>query len=157
MTTLTTVTHKLVYSVALFLSTQIPGPTTRPDFSNCRLKTACVEVEVTLRPTVSLSVLPLLEQVTRCYIYLSDNYFLYFSCRAPSLTRGRFCNLQCNDTSSISSYIEAGGLSASSSWCRVPNEVHKTKKKNSMVWVSERTMPTERPPYVVEVIANFCG
>jgi hypothetical protein len=43
---------------------------------------------VTLRPSVSravrLGVLPLLEQVTRCYIYLSDNYFLYFSCRAPS-------------------------------------------------------------------------
>jgi hypothetical protein len=38
------------------------------------------EVEVTLRLTVSqpvrLGVLPLLEQVTRCYIYLSDNYFL---------------------------------------------------------------------------------
>jgi hypothetical protein len=62
-----------------------------------------VEVEVTLRPTVSrpvrLGVLPFLEQVTRCYIYLSDNYFLYFSCRAPSLTRRRVCNLQCNDAS----------------------------------------------------------
>jgi hypothetical protein len=46
-----------------------------------------VEVQVTLRPTVSRpvrhGVLPLLEQVTRCYIYLSDNYFLYFSCRRP--------------------------------------------------------------------------
>jgi hypothetical protein len=28
-------------------------------------------------------------------------------------------------------------------------------KKNSMVWVRERTIPTERPPLVVEVIANF--
>jgi hypothetical protein len=54
------------------------------------------EVEVTLRPTVSLpvrlGVSPLLEQVTRCYIYLSDNYVFYFSCRAPSLTRGRVNN-----------------------------------------------------------------
>jgi hypothetical protein len=62
-----------------------------------------VEVEVTLRPMVSrlvrLGVLPLLDQVTRCYIYLSDNYFLYFSCRAPFLTRGPVCNLQCNDAS----------------------------------------------------------
>jgi hypothetical protein len=62
-----------------------------------------VEVEVTLRPTVSrpvrLGVLPLLEQVPRCYIYLSDNYFLYFSSRVLSLTRGRVCNLQCNDAS----------------------------------------------------------
>jgi hypothetical protein len=64
-----------------------------------------VEVEVTLRPTVSrpvrIGVLHLLEQVTRCYIYMSDNYFLYFSCRAPSLTRGRVCNLQCNDAISF--------------------------------------------------------
>jgi hypothetical protein len=80
------------------------------------------EVEVTLRPTVSrpvrLGVLPLLEQVTGCYIYLSDNYFLYFSCKAPTLTKGQVCNLQCNDSSSISSYIATDGLSASSSWCR---------------------------------------
>jgi hypothetical protein len=40
----------------------------------------------------------------------------YFSCRAPSLTRGWVCNLQCNDGSSISSYIATYGLSASSSW-----------------------------------------
>jgi hypothetical protein len=30
-------------------------------------------------------------------------------------------------------------------------------KKISMVWVRERTIPTERPPPVGEVIANFCG
>jgi hypothetical protein len=30
-------------------------------------------------------------------------------------------------------------------------------KKNSMVWVRERTIPTERPLLVGEVIANFCG
>jgi hypothetical protein len=30
-------------------------------------------------------------------------------------------------------------------------------KLNSMVWVSERTIPTEWPPFVGEVIANFCG
>jgi hypothetical protein len=37
--------------------------------------------------------------------------------------------------------------------------VHKyiLKKKTSMVWVRERTIPTERPPPVGEVIANFCG
>jgi hypothetical protein len=29
-------------------------------------------------------------------ISLFDNYFLSFSCRAPSLTRGRVCNLQFN-------------------------------------------------------------
>jgi hypothetical protein len=31
------------------------------------------------------------------------------------------------------------------------------EKKNSMVCVRERTIPTERPPLVGEVIANFCG
>jgi hypothetical protein len=35
--------------------------------------------------------------------------------------------------------------------------VAKTKKLNSMVRVRERTTPTERPPLVGEVIANFCG
>jgi hypothetical protein len=29
------------------------------------------------------------------------------------------------------------------------------KKLNSMVWVRERTIPTERPPIFDEVIANF--
>jgi hypothetical protein len=31
------------------------------------------------------------------------------------------------------------------------------KKLNSMVRVRERTIPTERPPLVGEVIANLCG
>jgi hypothetical protein len=53
-------------------------------------------------------------------LHLSNYYCLYFSCRAPSLTRGRVCNLQCNDASSISSYIATDGLWASSSWCRAP-------------------------------------
>jgi hypothetical protein len=29
------------------------------------------------------------------------------------------------------------------------------KKLNSIVWVRERTIPTERPPLVAEIIANF--
>jgi hypothetical protein len=29
-------------------------------------------------------------------------------------------------------------------------------KKNSVVWVRERTIPTERPPLAGEVRANFC-
>jgi hypothetical protein len=41
------------------------------------------------------------------------------------------------------------------------NSLHGTKQKtnktNSMVWVRERTIPTERPPLVGEVTANFCG
>jgi hypothetical protein len=31
------------------------------------------------------------------------------------------------------------------------------QKTNSMVSVRERTIPTERPPLVGEVIANLCG
>jgi hypothetical protein len=30
-------------------------------------------------------------------------------------------------------------------------------KKNSMIWVRKRTIPTERPPLVGEVITNLCG
>jgi hypothetical protein len=37
------------------------------------------------------------------------------------LTRSRVCNLQCNDASSVLSYISTDGLSANSSWCRAPN------------------------------------
>jgi hypothetical protein len=36
-----------------------------------------------------------------------------------------------------------------------PSRSH-VKKKNSMVWVRERTIPTEQPPLVDEVIDNFC-
>jgi hypothetical protein len=45
-------------------------------------------------------------------------------CGAPSLKRGRLCNLHCNDASSMSSYIVTDGLSASLSWCRAPNGAH---------------------------------
>jgi hypothetical protein len=38
-----------------------------------------------------------------------------------------------------------------SHWLRVP------VVNNSMVWVRERTIPTERPPIVGEVISNFMG
>ena len=34
---------------------------------------------------------------------------------------------------------------------------YKTKKLNSVALVRERTIPTERPPPVGEVSANFCG
>jgi hypothetical protein len=37
------------------------------------------------------------------------------------------------------------------------NSEYIQKKTNSMVWVRERTIPTERPQLVGEVIANFCG
>jgi hypothetical protein len=57
---------------------------------------------------VCLGVMPLLERVTRCYISLSDNYFLFH----VGMPRGHACNLQCNDASS--SYIATDGLSASS-------------------------------------------
>ena len=36
------------------------------------------------------------------------------------------------------------------------NQLKKTKL-NSMALVCERTIPTERPPPVREVSANFCG
>jgi hypothetical protein len=45
--------------------------------------------------------------------------------------------------------LTSSGLSSSA-------QLHKLKL-NSMVWVRERTIPTERPPLVGEVIANLCG
>jgi hypothetical protein len=34
---------------------------------------------------------------------------------------------------------------------------NRTHKTNSVVLVRKRTIPTERPPHVGEVSANFCG
>jgi hypothetical protein len=111
----------LINFFLVFVSIVIHCSETR-SLTNLSRTTRTVEVEVTLRPTVSrpvrLGVLSFLAQVIRGYLYLSDNYFLYFPCR------GRVCNLQCNDTSSFSSYIATDGLSATSSWCRTPNGAH---------------------------------
>jgi hypothetical protein len=41
--------------------------------------------------------------------------------------------------------------------CKDPQKYKQIIKKNSMVWVRERTIPTKQPPLVGEVIANFCG
>jgi hypothetical protein len=35
--------------------------------------------------------------------------------------------------------------------------ITRQKQTNSVVWVRERTIPTERTPFVGEVSANFCG
>jgi hypothetical protein len=45
-------------------------------------------------------------------------------------------------------YLSGGGVGVITSFY---------KQTNSMVWVRERTTPTERPPLVGEMIANFCG
>ena len=42
-------------------------------------------------------------------------------------------------------------------WHNTNNEGETKKKKNSVALVRERTIPTERPPPVGEVSANFCG
>jgi hypothetical protein len=39
----------------------------------------------------------------------------------------------------------------------VSNRNLKEGNRNSVAWVRERTIPTERPPLVGEVIANVCG
>jgi hypothetical protein len=54
------------------------------------------------------------------FLWVTITFFIC-SCRAPFLTRRRVCNLQCNDASSLSSYIATDGLSASLSWCLAPN------------------------------------
>jgi hypothetical protein len=34
---------------------------------------------------------------------------------------------------------------------------HLSSRKDSVTWVRERTLPTERPPLVGEVSNKFCG
>jgi len=42
-------------------------------------------------------------------------------------------------------------------WDNWGRKLWRTQKKNSVPLVRERTIPTERPPPVGEVSANFCG
>jgi hypothetical protein len=113
-------------------------------------------VQVILLPTVSrpvrLGVVPLSEMVTRCYIFLSDNYFLSSSCRAPSLTRGRVCNLQCNGASSIPSYIATDGLSASSTWCRAHDQILISLIGN--YFLSSRSTTQETSAFACSLVAS---
>jgi hypothetical protein len=37
------------------------------------------------------------------------------------------------------------------------DELHKSTTKNSVAWIRKRTIPTEWPPLLSEVSANFCG
>jgi hypothetical protein len=48
-------------------------------------------------------------------------------------------------------------LSASQSAASCVTSLYERSKLNSMVWVRERTIPTERPPLVGEVSTNFWG
>jgi hypothetical protein len=57
-----------------------------------------------------------------------------------------------------------GTLKVKAEWMKIATNaaiscfIIKLKKKlNSMIWVRERTIPTERPPLVGEVISNLCG
>jgi hypothetical protein len=59
---------------------------------------------------------------------LADNYFLSSSCRAPFLTRGRVCNLQCNH--SLVKVTQAGPIIYSMNWVVQP----KVKVKVTLVY-----------------------
>jgi hypothetical protein len=59
-------------------------------------------------------------------------------------------------------YLHTSGTYVHTTWIITNERLYNTsqtnkKKLNSMVRVRERTIPTERPPLVGEVIANFCG
>jgi hypothetical protein len=58
-----------------------------------------------------------------------------------------------------SSVVQHSALSCSDAWERKCKYAHTKKKKklHSMVWVRERTIPTERPPLVGKATANLCG
>jgi hypothetical protein len=61
----------------------------------------------------------------------------------------------CSQTSSV--YVPPLMSEQVSQPYRTTGNIIKLKKLNSMVWVRERTIPIEQPPFVGEVIANFCG
>jgi hypothetical protein len=75
-------------------------------------------------------------------------------CYASSLFRGNTVVQICTDFGSLS---KSTGLECSKYDLYVCDDGIFILKLNSMVWVHERTIPTERPPLVGEVIANFCG
>jgi hypothetical protein len=84
------------------------------------------KVEVTIRLAVSRSVclgIDLLPDITSCRNVAVWNLRSWF-CGAPSLTRGRVCNLQCNHSmicfgqSQSQSYFATESLSVSTSWRR---------------------------------------
>jgi len=54
------------------------------------------------------------------------------------------------------SHFEKRCIQGTNVWCLRLARL-KLKKLNSVALVRERTIPTERPPPVGEVSANFCG
>jgi hypothetical protein len=76
-----------IIQIWLWLPRWVPDTMTELPLIVCRNATQ-IQVQVILRLMVSrpvrLGVIPLLERVTRCYISLSDSYFLSSRSRAPS-------------------------------------------------------------------------
>jgi len=56
----------------------------------------------------------------------------------------------------VAPYISQNRFNYHTNWCTYI-KLHIKLKLNSVALVRERTIPTERPPPVGEVSANFCG
>jgi hypothetical protein len=80
----------------------------------------------------------------------------YSKCRPPAWTQTSApCLIAIPRRSQIPVTIPIGEFF--SSIAEYTSDFKWPTKKNSMVWVRERTIPTERPPLLAEVIANFSG
>jgi hypothetical protein len=98
----------------------------------------------------------------------ADSFTFYLHLPCSHRRRGRVCPKPSRDTAyrahagnrtriSQSSISSPGTISAQLFSFTLLSTFQVSIKKNSMVWVREWTIPTERPPLVGEVIANFCG
>jgi hypothetical protein len=78
--------------------------------------------------------------------------------RKMQVTEGALTSFGVNPFSPITNWIIINVLPIERvSLALTPQRYLKKTKLNSMVWVRERTVPTERPPLVGEVIVNFRG
>jgi hypothetical protein len=77
---------------------------------------------------------------------LSNSYLQHTKCR---IRHFRVANIK---------HVQGHWNGWMAKWKNVPKLRGSIKTKlNSMVWVREQTIPTERPPLFGEVIVNFCG
>jgi hypothetical protein len=97
---------------------------------------------------------------TQVFLYVISDYVLEVNPVQVHKLHFRELEYNWNFASLCACYMNTHTLTHTHTSARVRARTHahthtKTKKLNSMVWVRERTIPTERSPLVGEVSANF--